>query len=32
MVREMRRLPGFDTLQSTPWYPGKTFDGQVRLG
>jgi diketogulonate reductase-like aldo/keto reductase len=32
MVRAMNRIEGFATLQSKPWYPGKTFDGQVRLG
>lgn len=32
MVRAMERIPGFRDLQSRPWYPGKTFDGQVRLG
>jgi diketogulonate reductase-like aldo/keto reductase len=32
MVRAMERIPGFRELQSRPWYPGKKFDGQVRLG
>lgn len=32
MVRYMNRIDGFRTLQSMPWYPGKTFDGQVELG
>lgn len=32
MVRAMERIPGFRELQTRPWYPGKTFDGQVRLG
>jgi len=32
MVRFMEGLDGFRELQSRPWYPGKTFDGQVRPG
>jgi diketogulonate reductase-like aldo/keto reductase len=32
MVRAMDRIPGFRDLQARPWYPGKTFDGQVKLG
>ncbi|MCT2581625.1 aldo/keto reductase [Actinophytocola gossypii] len=32
MIREMELVDGFRELQSRPWYPGKTFDGQVRLG
>ncbi|WP_173140038.1 aldo/keto reductase [Kibdelosporangium persicum] len=32
MVRHMETIDGFAGLQSMPWYPGKTFDGQVRLG
>lgn len=31
MVRLMEKIPGFTGLQSMPWYPGKTFDGLVRL-
>ncbi|SMD25223.1 aldo/keto reductase [Lentzea albidocapillata] len=31
MVRHMETIPGFDQLLSTPWYPGKSFDGLVRL-
>jgi diketogulonate reductase-like aldo/keto reductase len=31
MVKHMESLPGFDTLLQTPWYPGKTFNGLVRL-
>lgn len=31
MVRHMETIPGFDGLLTTPWYPGKTFDGIVRL-
>lgn len=31
MVRYMQSIPGFEQLESTPWYPGKTFDGYVRL-
>jgi hypothetical protein len=32
MVRHMETIDGFAGLQSMPWYPGKTFDGQVKLG
>jgi diketogulonate reductase-like aldo/keto reductase len=32
MVRHMNTIDGFTTLQSMPWYPGKTFNGQVKLG
>jgi len=32
MVRAMERIPGFSELQTRRWYPGKTFNGQVRLG
>lgn len=31
MVKHMESLPGFDNLLQTPWYPGKTFNGLVRL-
>ncbi|MBE9101821.1 aldo/keto reductase [Vacuolonema iberomarrocanum] len=31
MVRYMEGLPGFDTLAQMPWYPGKQFNGLVRL-
>ncbi len=31
MVKHMESLPGFDKLLQTPWYPGKTFNGLVRL-
>jgi hypothetical protein len=31
MVRHMETVPGFADLLTTPWYPGKTFDGLVRL-
>jgi diketogulonate reductase-like aldo/keto reductase len=31
MLRYMQEVPGFSTLQSRPWYPGKVFDGQVKL-
>lgn len=31
MVRHLERIDGFADLQSMPWYPGKTFNGQVRL-
>ncbi|WP_432937353.1 aldo/keto reductase [Kribbella sp. CA-253562] len=31
MVQHMETIPGFDQLLSTPWYPGKTFDGLVQL-
>lgn len=32
MVRHMEAVPGFADLLDRPWYPGKTFDGVVRLG
>lgn len=31
MVKHMESVPGFDKLLQTPWYPGKTFNGLVRL-
>ncbi|RAS66845.1 diketogulonate reductase-like aldo/keto reductase [Lentzea atacamensis] len=31
MVRHLEAVPGFADLLTTPWYPGKTFDGLVRL-
>jgi diketogulonate reductase-like aldo/keto reductase len=31
MVKHMESLPGFDKLLQTPWYPGKKFNGLVRL-
>ncbi|MGI5150178.1 aldo/keto reductase [Plantactinospora sp. CA-294935] len=32
MVQHMiTEIPGFADLESMPWYPGKTFDGYVRL-
>ncbi|GGP62319.1 aldo/keto reductase [Saccharothrix coeruleofusca] len=31
MVRHMEAIPGFADLLDRPWYPGKTFDGVVRL-
>jgi diketogulonate reductase-like aldo/keto reductase len=31
MVRQMESLPGFDNLLQTSWYPGKNFNGLVRL-
>lgn len=31
MVRHMESIPGFAELESMPWYPGKTFDGVVKL-
>jgi diketogulonate reductase-like aldo/keto reductase len=32
MVRHMTEsIPGFAQLDSMPWYPGKTFDGYVKL-
>ncbi|MBD1996270.1 aldo/keto reductase [Leptolyngbya sp. FACHB-541] len=31
MVEHMESLPGFDNLLQTPWYPGKNFNGLVRL-
>ncbi|NMF63338.1 aldo/keto reductase [Brasilonema octagenarum UFV-E1] len=31
MVKHMESLPGFEKLLQTPWYPGKTFNGLVRL-
>jgi diketogulonate reductase-like aldo/keto reductase len=31
MVQHMQRIPGFDTLTQTSWYPGKQFNGLVRL-
>lgn len=31
MVKHMESLPGFDKLTQTPWYPGKQFNGLVRL-
>jgi diketogulonate reductase-like aldo/keto reductase len=31
MVRHMETIPGFADLESMPWYPGKSFDGVVRL-
>ncbi|RSM91591.1 aldo/keto reductase [Kibdelosporangium aridum] len=31
MVRYMETIDGFAQLQSMRWYPGKTFNGQVRL-
>jgi hypothetical protein len=27
----MESIPGFDKLTQTPWYPGKQFNGLVRL-
>jgi diketogulonate reductase-like aldo/keto reductase len=29
MVRHMETIPGFNELQSVPWYPGKSFSGVV---
>ncbi|TQM11463.1 aryl-alcohol dehydrogenase-like predicted oxidoreductase [Pseudonocardia kunmingensis] len=29
MLRHMESIPGFDQLESMPWYPGKTFDGLI---
>jgi diketogulonate reductase-like aldo/keto reductase len=31
MVQHMESLPGFDRLGQMPWYPGKQFNGLVRL-
>lgn len=31
MVRHMESIPGFDNLAQMPWYPGKQFNGLVRL-
>jgi diketogulonate reductase-like aldo/keto reductase len=31
MVKHMESIPGFDKLTQTPWYPGKQFNGLVRL-
>jgi diketogulonate reductase-like aldo/keto reductase len=31
MVQHMESLPGFDRLGQMPWYPGKKFNGLVRL-
>lgn len=31
MVKHMESLPGFDKLLQMSWYPGKTFNGLVRL-
>jgi diketogulonate reductase-like aldo/keto reductase len=31
MVQHMESLPGFDKLLQMPWYPGKQFNGLVRL-
>lgn len=31
MVKHMESLPGFDKLLQTSWYPGKKFNGLVRL-
>lgn len=31
MVQHLESLPGFDKLVQTPWYPGKQFNGLVRL-
>ncbi|MCP3802370.1 aldo/keto reductase [Allokutzneria sp. A3M-2-11 16] len=31
MVRHMEKIPGFAAIDSMPWYPGKSFDGAVRL-
>jgi diketogulonate reductase-like aldo/keto reductase len=31
MVRHMESLPGFSNLAQMPWYPGKQFNGLVRL-
>ncbi len=31
MVNHMENLPGFDNLLQTSWYPGKEFNGLVRL-
>lgn len=31
MVRHMESLSGFDTLAQMPWYPGKQFNGLVRV-
>ncbi|HEY9766895.1 MAG TPA: aldo/keto reductase [Coleofasciculaceae cyanobacterium] len=31
MVKHMESLPGFDKLLQTSWYPGKNFNGLVRL-
>ncbi|RZS30568.1 diketogulonate reductase-like aldo/keto reductase [Herbihabitans rhizosphaerae] len=31
MVEYMKTVPGFDQIDSVPWYPGKTFDGMVKL-
>lgn len=31
MVQHMESLPGFSNLAQMPWYPGKQFNGLVRL-
>ncbi len=31
MVEYMESIPGFDKVTQTPWYPGKQFNGLVRL-
>jgi diketogulonate reductase-like aldo/keto reductase len=31
MVKHMESIPGFDKLTQTSWYPGKQFNGLVRL-
>jgi len=30
MVRHMQTIPGFNTLASMPWYPGKNYSGVIR--
>ncbi|MFE2756359.1 aldo/keto reductase [Actinosynnema sp. NPDC059335] len=32
MIKAVEDIPGFRDLQTRPWYPGKRFDGQVKLG
>ncbi|WP_407561910.1 aldo/keto reductase [Streptomyces sp. 184] len=29
MVRHLEKVPGFDALPTTPWYPGKSYPGLV---
>jgi diketogulonate reductase-like aldo/keto reductase len=31
MVEHVEAIPGFADVLSMPWYPGRTFDGMVRL-
>lgn len=30
MVRHMETIPGFSTIASVPWYPGKEYPGTIR--